>query len=92
MTLVIPTIREAKSRNLLLVGAIDSAGQPQIPHGKDAVRQDNPSCRISGVAYFFCSQTLLLTNSANPPSGALPNWSSWVAFLLTTKRPLWSRV
>src|ERR1700730_16662124 len=41
--------------------------------------------------YLVWPQTSLLTRPMKPPSGFLPNWSSWVAFLLTTKRPLWSR-
>ena len=44
------------------------------------------SSRLSG--YLPWLQTFLLTRSAKPPSGFLPNSSSWVAFLLTTKRPL----
>jgi hypothetical protein len=36
----------------------------------------------------FCPQTYLLAMSPNPPSGLPPNWSSRVAFLLTTNLPL----
>src|SRR5258708_39428167 len=41
--------------------------------------------------YLVCPQTLRLTSAPKPPSGPLPNSSSCVVFLLTTKRPLWSR-
>jgi hypothetical protein len=72
--------------------------EQQVPQRVfDSIRND----MIDGVkdgrggveteAAYFCPQTLLLTISANAPSAVLPNSSSRLAFLLTTKRPLWSR-
>ena len=48
-------------------------------------------CWLRATRYLLWLQTLLLTRSAKPPSGPLPNWSSCEAFLLTTNRPLRSR-